>query len=212
MLNTLSIFKTLLIITCGMALCGASGRFSTATGVLFKKKYTIERGSKMYLYGTTNVNNFTCHCEDQFGTRSIELENNGWKANYREATLDLSINGLNCRNRKIENDLRKALNADQYPNIRIKLLETIQNPDCLDGKCPGWFDIYAKMNLTITGVTRTRDIHARAQLLAPKKLQLTGQQTLYMTDFGITPPEAMLGMIKVNDQIDFHFDLIVTTD
>ncbi|HNM26275.1 MAG TPA: YceI family protein [Saprospiraceae bacterium] len=212
MLNALSIFKILLLVVGGMALCGASGRFTSANGTLFKKRYTIESGSKMYLYGTTNVNNFTCHCEDQFGTRFVELESSGWKASYKDATLDLSVGGLNCRNRKIENDLRKALKAEQYPNIRIKLLETIQNPDCIDGKCQGWFDIYAKMNLTITGVTRTRDIHARAKLLAPKKLQLVGEQTLYMTDFGITPPEAMLGMIRVNDQIDFHFDLIVTTD
>lgn len=212
MLQFLSILRFMLVTSCVLLLCGAAGDFSNASGYLFKKRYTIERGSKMYLYGTTNVNNFTCHCDDQLGTRYVELEQKGWKVHFREAWLDLSVNGLDCRNRKIETDLRKALKADKYPNIRITLLETIQNPDCLEGKCAGWFDIYAKMNLNITGVTRTRDIKARAKLLAPKKLQLVGQQQLFMTDFGIEPPEAMLGMIKVNDQIDFHFDLVVSTE
>ncbi len=212
MFTSLSVLRMLVVLVGGMMLCGAAGSFSSASGNLFKKRYTIESGSRLYLNGTTNVNSFTCHCEDQFGSRYAELENRGWQTQFRDANLEITVANLDCRNRRIEADLQKALQAQDYPTIKLSLLETTQNPDCIDGKCSGWFDIYAKMNLTITSVTRVQHLHARAKMLGPKRIQLVGEQQLRMTDFGITPPEAMLGMIKVNDNIDFHFDLIVSTD
>jgi hypothetical protein len=30
-----------------------------------------------------------------------------------------------------------------------------------------------------------------------------------MTDFGLTPPSPMLGLIKVEDELDIEFDLVI---
>lgn len=212
MFPSISVFRLLALVSCGLFMCGATSDFSSSNGALFKKRYVIERGSKLYLCGTTNVNCFTCQCEDEFASRYVEVDPKGWQAFFKDATLDISVTELNCRNRRIESDLQKALKAEEYPQIKITLLETTQNPDCLDGKCKDWFDIYAKINLTITSVTKVQNIHARAKLLAPNRMELVGQQQIRMTDFGITPPEAMLGMIKVNENIDLHFDLIVSAE
>jgi len=49
-------------------------------------------------------------------------------------------------------------------------------------------------------------------MLGPNRFQLRGEKWLKMSSFGIIPPEAMFGMIKVNDDITFHFDLVVVVD
>ncbi len=89
MFTSLSVLRMLVVLVGGMMLCGAAGSFSSASDNLFKKRYTIESGSRLYLNGTTNVNSFTCHCEDQFGSRYAELENRGWQTRFRDANLKL---------------------------------------------------------------------------------------------------------------------------
>jgi hypothetical protein len=108
--------------------------------------------------------------------------------------------------------MQKALKADQYPFIKISLVDTWQDPKYLDGTCKEWFDVQANVNVTITHVTRLQSIPAKARIIGPNRFQLRGESALQMTAFGISPPEAMMGMIKVNDWISFHFDLTIVVD
>ena len=174
-----------------------------------KKRYQIVEGSKLYLKGTSNVNNFTCDCENRYGEQTVEVDRNGGYARFRNVDLTLPIKRFDCHNRKIDNDMQKALQADRYPNIRIALVDTRQNPKCLDGNCHDWFDVQAKVNITITQVTKEQTIAAKARSLGSNRFQLRGEQSVQMSGFGIEPPQAMFGLIKVNDWISFHFDLIV---
>lgn len=177
-----------------------------------KKRYSIEPGSRLYLKGTSNVNAFTCDCQDQYTGQVLEVERNGGYARFHNVSLLLKSRNFDCHNRKIDCDMQKALKADQYPHIKISLVDTWQNPKCLSGECKDWFDVQANVNITITNVTKLQSIPAKAKILGPNRFQLRGENALQMSAFGITPPEAMFGMIKVNDWITFHFDLIVVVD
>ena len=177
-----------------------------------KKRYTISQGSRLYLTGTSNVNAFTCDCEDQYNGQVLEVERNGGYARFHNVSLLLKSKNFDCHNRKIDSDMQKALKADQFPHIKIALIDTWQNPKCLDGACTDWFDVQANVNITITNVTKMQSIPAKAKILGPNRFQLRGENAVQMSAFGITPPEAMFGMIKVNDWISFHFDLIVVVD
>ena len=183
---------------------------STAAGD--KKRYYIEQGSRLYLNGSSNVNEFTCDCEDQLGGQVLDVERNGGYARFRNVELQLNARNFNCHNRKIDHDMQLALKASQYPHIKITLVDTWQNPKCLEGTCKEWFDVKANIKLTITNVTKLQTIPAQAKMLGPNRFQLRGENALQMSDFGISPPEAMFGMIKVNDRISFHFDLLVVVD
>lgn len=174
-----------------------------------KKRYRIEEGSQLYLKGSSNVNTFTCDCEDKYTDQLLDIERSGGYARFKNMDLLLKIKNFNCHNRKIDDDMQKALKADQYPYIRISLIDSWQNARCLEGGCKGWFDVQAKVNVSITNVVKEQTIAARVRLLGPDKFQLQGNSALQMSAFGVKPPEAMFGMIKVNDWINFHFDLII---
>jgi len=197
-------FNCLLVIV-GFFLLGSTGVKKTA----FKKRFLIEDGSKLYLQGTSNVNSFTCHCEDQYPRQVLEIDRNGGYARFKNADLVLKSKNFDCHNRKIDVDMQKALRTDQYPHIRVALLDTWQNENCLNGQCKDWFPIQAKVNITITNVTKEESISAQAKIIGPNRIQLQGEKALKMSAFGVDPPKAVFGMIKVNDWITFHFDLIV---
>lgn len=177
-----------------------------------KKKYHIEDGSRLYLKGTSNVNSFTCDCEDRHDPKVLEAETNGGYARFRNADITLRSKNFNCHNRKIDADMQKALKADQYPNIKVVLVDTWQDAKCLNGQCKDWFNVQAKVNITIANVTHQESIAAKAKVIGTNRIQLQGEKALQMSAFGIAPPEAMFGMIKVNDWISFHFDLFVNVD
>lgn len=177
-----------------------------------RKRYQIQEGSKLYLKGSSNVNEFTCNCGDQYEGQVMEVERKGGNARFHNVELRLKTKNFDCKNRKIDQDMQKALQADRFPHIKIALVETWQNPKCLEGECKDWFDVQAKVNITITNVTKLQSIPAKARILGPNRFQLRGENALQMSAFGISPPEAMFGMIKVNDWITFHFDLIVHVD
>ena len=201
--------------TCNFLLLVA-GIFLTASTLdhtlAVKKRYHIQEGSKLFLKGTSNVNKFTCDCQDQHTQQVLEVERNGGYARFRNVALHLKSKNFDCHNRKIDNDIQKALQADQYPHIKITLVDTWQSAKCLEGGCKDWFDVQAKVHVTITKVTKEQSIAAQARMLGPNRFELRGEQALQMSAFGIDPPEAMFGMIKVNDWITFHFDLIVAVD
>lgn len=196
-------------------------RFFFLAGMLFlmgntttgnKKRFYIDQGSRLYLKGTSNVNAFTCDCEDQYNSQVLEVDRNGGYARFRNVDLFLKSKNFDCHNRKIDADMQKALKADKFPHIKISLVDTWQNPKCLDGGCSDWFDVQANVNITITNVSKVQSIPAKAKVIGHNRFQLRGENALQMSAFGIAPPEAMFGMIKVNDWISFHFDLIVVVD
>lgn len=186
--------------------CGTSIH---TTGI--KKRYQIEDGSKLLLKGSSNVNTFTCDCQDRYTEQVLEADRTAGHAHFRNASLRLKSTNFNCHNRKIDCDMQKALKADQYPYIQVALADTWMDAKCFDGTCKDWFDVQAKVNITITKVCKEESIPARARVLGPGRFQLQGEKALQMSAYGVDPPEAMFGMIKVNDWITFHFDLIVNT-
>jgi len=177
-----------------------------------KKRYSIVKPSRLFLKGTTNVNKFTCDCEDQFVFQELEVEVGDAASRFQNARLGMTTRKFNCKNGKMDRDLQKALKAEEHPKILIELLEARHKPEHLKNPEAGWFDVEAKVNLTITNVTKVKRIKAQARRISENQFALKGSESVQMTEFGIDPPTAMFGLIKVDDLITFHFDLTVQVD
>ena len=195
----------LFICTTGFLLMSATTHHSNPV----KKRYQIASGSRLYLKGTSNVNSFTCDCDQQYQEQTLEIDRNGGYARFKNVDLAIPVKRFDCHNRKIDHDMQKALKADQYPHIRIALVDTRQNAQCLDGNCKDWFDVQARVKITIGPSTKEQPLAGKARKIGPRRFQLRGEQALQMSAFGIDPPEAMFGLIKVDDWITFHFDLLI---
>ncbi|HZB15108.1 MAG TPA: YceI family protein, partial [Chryseolinea sp.] len=67
--------------------------------------------------------------------------------------------------------------------------------------------ISAAGNLAMGGATNQINLSISYKLLPNGELQLTGSKTFLMTDFKMQPPTAMMGTIKVGNEVLVTFDI-----
>lgn len=65
-------------------------------------------------------------------------------------------------------------------------------------------------NLTMAGVTKAIDLSLKYKVLPGGELQVSGSKKLVMSQFKIDPPTAMMGTIKVGDDVTVTFELTLS--
>lgn len=103
-------------------------------------------------------------------------------------------------------DFYHALKAKSHPTMWIEL-ESIENVQAIG---TSWTTLATHTRISIAGVGKSVPIHARVRKMADNKLQIYAERPLKMSDFGIQPPTALMGMIKTNDDITIKLDLIIS--
>lgn len=105
------------------------------------------------------------------------------------------------KGRMMDNKTYEAFDYERNPYIVFKL--GIGKPDAVKST------IRVSGDLTMAGVTRTIGLTLTYKVLAGGELQITGCQQLNLTDFGMEPPTAMMGTIKVGNEVTVKFDMIL---
>lgn len=129
----------------------------------------------------------------------------GWRA-----TVDLAIpiDELDCANRAMERDMRRSLRADEHPTIRYRFTRVHAARFAPAGAVPA-FALVVEGEISLAGVARRVQVPLTATLMGADRVMVRGAVPLRMTDFGIAPPEALLGMIRARDEIWVSVDLEV---
>lgn len=162
--------------------------------------------SKLYIEGKSNVNKFACHCTEEFPTSKIQFNStpsNG-TAHFNKTEMQITTSKLDCGKKAINKDLIKTLKAEEHPKITLELcslkfLEAAHEND--------WQQVKAETFLTIAGTTRSMNMLVRAKQLGNFKYKIKSSEEIKLTDFDIDPPTALLGLVKVKDEMTLHLDL-----
>jgi hypothetical protein len=185
--------------------------------------YVPGAGSRVWIEGTSTVNNFTCATRQIHGQAQLALQPHGplavlnrlrgeerapdSSAAVRQAAVEarIPVRTLDCGKTRQNRDLYAAMQGDAHPHIRYELraAEVAATPDSTRGH----YVLRTTGALTIAGVTRTVQTRLRGQRLPDGRVQARGSLQLQMTAFGIEPPSALMGLIQVHDEIVVHFDL-----
>lgn len=118
-------------------------------------------------------------------------------------TLNIEIEVLSIKSGKriMDKLTYKALKVKEHPTITFifKKGEILsENTDFIEINLNG--------DLTIAGVTKNVSVTTKMNRKG-KVVTLKGSHKLKMTDFGISPPKALLGTIKTGDEITIEFNL-----
>ena len=108
------------------------------------------------------------------------------------ATLSSPKDGL-------DKNMHKALKVTEHPDITFRLLrlETAEPSGAIRGVGI----------LKIAGVEREVTLALKTQR-TEATFTVTGEVGLLMTDFGITPPKAMMGMLKTDPKVTVTFETV----
>jgi polyisoprenoid-binding protein YceI len=118
--------------------------------------------------------------------------------------VKISVAGLKSGESGLDKNMRKAMDADKYPDVTYHL----DHYELAKGGAEGLLSAKTSGTLTISGQSKPVSIDVEFHL-GQDEAAVKGSYTLVMSDYGIKPPALMLGAIKVRDPVTIRFDLVL---
>ncbi|MDR9418582.1 hypothetical protein [Gracilimonas sp.] len=168
-------------------------------------KATITDESKLSIKGKSNVNEFQCQSEHELHQDSLNYfyRVSGDTVLVDGVQLNLQIDQFDCGKRAINKDFRSTLKYEEYPFIEIILNELVVSDST------SLIPKEAKITIRIAGEERHYTVTLNTFSSREESFTVGGNKILRMTDFGLEPPSPMFGLIKVQDELDIQFDLVI---
>ncbi len=120
-------------------------------------------------------------------------------------TLTFPVSAIDCGDAGMNGQLRSALKANEHPTIAFALPASEVARALKAGPVP----VRVNGELTIAGKTRPVQTEVTVTPAAGQQVQVQGEQSLKMTDFGVKPPVLMLGLLKVRDLVHVAFHVML---
>lgn len=161
----------------------------------------LESGSVIAIDGTSTVNSFTCRASDVEGRASLPSAAGSTKE--VDVVIVVPVTGFDCGKRRMNADMQKAMRADEFPAIRFEL----DRAELLGSRGENEHRLAVHGYLFIAGEQRPVSMAVVGRPGSDGRMHLVGRASMLMSDFGIDPPSALLGMVQAHDQIVVRFDL-----
>lgn len=172
--------------------------------------HVLQPESRMWIEGTSTVGGFTCKAAEVDGQGTLETAAPGATPVPGRAQVLMPVRRFDCGKRAMNADFYEALRSREHPVIRFELADAqvLEAPEDFGG----WHTLQATGQLTLAGTERRIEVRLEGRRLPGDRLQGRGEKTLLMSDFGVEPPTALLGLVKARDRITVRFDLIAGPD
>ena len=167
---------------------------------------TIDK-AKITIAGTSNVHDYTATTADARVTR-VQLATDVAGATFWDevqkpgglTAFDLEIKAETLKSTKdgLDKNMYKALKTKEHALITFSLKR-------LEGEAGA---LKAIGTLKIAGVEREVTLPLKTGRKGDH-LAVSGEIDVLMTDFGIAPPKAMMGMVKADPKITVTFDVLL---
>ena len=169
-----------------------------------QSRATLGAASKLWIEGTSNVHDWKA--EASVINAEIELDPTAAAGKLvKSVNVVIPVKSLKSGHDKMDDNMRKALKAEQNPEIRYNL----SSIEAVPGESKEAFTLKASGTLSIAGAQNAITMEIAATRLADGTIKGTGVVPVKMTAFGIKPPTAMLGAIRCGDEVKVKFDLVV---
>ncbi|HJV19229.1 MAG TPA: YceI family protein [Sediminibacterium sp.] len=166
--------------------------------------WVVLQGSSLTVKGSTNINTFQCVIPNYSLPDTISLVRSSQKGVTlpMNGKLNLSVEDFDCHNKMMTSDLRKTLKAKTYPVLTVRFVSVNGFPDL---KNPG--RITGIVDIGLAGVTKRFEINYLFSYEERQQIQLKGDQLIHFSDFNLTPPSKLGGVIKAKDELKVEFIL-----
>lgn len=171
-------------------------------------KVQISDESKLSIKGTSNVTDFRCQSEHQLQQDSLRFNYHyqGDIISLDGVSLSLEVNKFDCGKRGINRDFKSTLKYKEYPFIKITLKELVLE-DSTD-----LVPQTAHVTIQIADSTIDYMVPLDAYSSSQERIIVGGSKMLKMTDFGLTPPAPLFGLIQVSDELEIVFEMVIKLD
>ncbi len=146
--------------------------------------------------GTSSMHDWESDVEQVSGSGTFKVES-GRVTDISDLKVNFKVKSIESGKSKMNSLTYEAFNADANPNIQFEITEVIS----IDGN-----RVKAKGNLSMAG--SSREISPSGVLtVSGKAITIKGREKIDMTQYGMDPPTAMFGAIKVGKTVDIEYEV-----
>ena len=169
-------------------------------------RLAVAPDSKLWIEGGSNLHGWSCKASSF--DAMIDVDEASLKSAsptlLKKVQVKVPVRNLKCGHGGMDNNLYKALKADDTPDISYILGSFDVVPGAADA-----FIVKSVGTLKIAGTEKTVNMDVTATKLADGSIRADGELPLLMTDFGVKPPTAMLGTLRTDNKATVKFTLLV---
>lgn len=187
----------------------ALGALFATTGALQAQSVRLVAApeSKLLVEGGSNLHDWHCQAnaiDAQIEADEAILKSAPAPANLKKVSVKVPVRSIKCGSGKMEDNLYKALKADDAPQISYILGTFDVQPGAGDS-----YTLKTVGSLSIAGTEKSVNMEVTTKRLPDGTLRAEGELPLLMTDFGVKPPTALLGTLRTNNEVKVKFELVV---
>jgi len=165
----------------------------------------VRSDSRLWLEGSSNVRDWRCDATSL--DASIDLDASAEQsgdARVRRVQVRVPTYSLTCGRSQMDHIMYKALHVDDEPDCRqiIGHFEVIADDEALQS-------LVMQGTLRVAGVERVVRVPVQLEQLRDGTMRARGALPILMTDYGISPPTALFGVLRTENRIVVKFDLLV---
>lgn len=168
-------------------------------------KWVLIKGGTLQVKGSTNINNFSCSIIGYSNPDTILVSRS--RADKESVALTgalaLDVKLFDCRNPVMTGDLRKTLKSKDHPKLKIKFISLSKFPDFSSPNDV----IKGFVEIELAGVSRRFDVNYTFYRDEQKIIRLVGERDVNFSDFNLTPPRKLGGMIQTDNKLSVKFQL-----
>lgn len=168
-------------------------------------KWIIEKNSTLRVDGESNVNSFTCNITEYAKVDTLVCFNDPLQPIILSGKIEMDILSFNCHSNMITKDMRKTLKAEEYPKMFIRFISLQKMP----GLLAKTELIKGLLEVELAGVKKTFELSYSFSKASAGSIQLNGTRTFYFSDFKLSPPTKLAGLIKIKDDFVVNFQLML---
>jgi len=197
-MKNLNQWRTVIRSIITVIIIAAVSQLSTAQSLY---KATNAKDCYIKVLGSSNVHDWTMISATSDSQGDFKFEGDQLR-NITSLTLLVDAKSLKSEHSSMDERTYKTIKAEQFPKIVFKLSSVAITP-IFKNK----FEIKAKGDLTIAGVTQAITMDVTAIVNADNTITCSGIQKLQLKDYKIDPPSFMLGAMRVSNDLIIQFNI-----
>jgi polyisoprenoid-binding protein YceI len=175
------------------------------SAVVMPMRLGVRSDSRLWLEGSSNVRDWRCDATTL--DASIDIEDNGATSVARVQRVQVRVpaHALTCGRSQMDNIMYKALHVDDTPECR----QIVGRFEVVSTSGDRGQSLVMQGTLRIAGRERTVRIPVELEEQRDGTVRARGALPILMTDYGISPPTALFGVLRTENRIVVKFDLLV---
>ncbi|MEQ8425657.1 MAG: YceI family protein [Cyclobacteriaceae bacterium] len=171
------------------------------SGIQAQNVYNLN-ANKIVVAGTSSLHDWESDVTKVGWSGAITVED-GKISEIRGVQVNIPVTSIkSSKGRIMDSKTYEAFDYEKNPNITFRMS---------DAKITG-NQIRATGSLSLAGASRSIELIARYKTIPNGDIQISGSYKINMRDYKMEPPTAVMGTIKVGEEVTVSFDLMLSPD